>query len=164
MWWRLGRSEWTRGKGEGNRKALRKLLQKGPAPGIVAYATSGASGNPEPIAWCAVAPRSDYPALSRSRILKPVDDTPVWSVTCFFVQKNWRRQGLTRKLLAAASRFARENGAKIIEGYPTEPRKGDVADVFVFTGLASAFHAEGFEEAARRSPSRPIMRRTLRAG
>ena len=156
MWWRLPRSQWTAGRGAGNRKALRRLVQRDPAPGLIAYAGA------EPVGWCALAPRADYTALQRSRVLKPVDDAPVWSVTCFFVRKDWRRRGLTRRLLAAAARFAREHGGRILEGYPTEPSQDAVADVFVFTGLASAFRAAGFEEVARRSAARPIMRRTLR--
>jgi GNAT superfamily N-acetyltransferase len=156
MFWRLTRSEWTRGQGAGNRRRMRKIVRGGEAPGILAYADG------RPVGWCAVAPRGDSTALERSRILRPVDDTPVWSITCFFVSKEHRRRGLTPKLLKAAAAHARANGAKMLEGYPVEPRKGRMPDVFAFTGLASAFLAAGFEEVARRSPSRPIMRLALR--
>ena len=114
----------------------------------------------EPAGWCAVAPRDEYVRLANSRVLKPVDEQPVWSITCFFVARAFRRRGLTVALLEAAAKFARKQGAKILEGYPTDPRK-DQPDAIVFTGLASAFRHAGFEEVARRSPSRPILRRTL---
>jgi len=152
MWWRLNRAEWKRGKAEGNRKAFWKLVRSGAEPGVLAYAEG------QPVGWCAIAPREQYPVLSRSRILKPVDEQPVWSVTCFFVTPSFRRQGLSRELLKAAVDFARARGAKVVEGYPHDAKK-PAADVFVYTGLASAFRKAGFQEVARRSKSRPIMRR-----
>ena len=151
MWWRLSRPEWNRGKGEGNRKAFRKLVRSGAEPGVLAYADGEAVG------WCAIAPRGQYPRLDGSRILKPVDDQPVWSVTCFYVARGFRHQGLSAALLKAAVDFARARGAKIVEGYPHDTKKA-TADVFVYTGLASAFRKTGFKEVARRSKTRPIMR------
>jgi GNAT superfamily N-acetyltransferase len=151
MWWRLNRAEWNRGKGEGNRKALRKLVRSGAEPGVLAYADG------EPVGWCAIAPRQQYPALNRSRILKPVDDQPVLSVTCFFIARGFRHQGISTKLLKAAVDFARAHGAKIVEGYPHDTKKA-TADVFVYTGLVSAFRKAGFKEVARRAKTRPIMR------
>ena len=71
MLWRLPRGEYDRGKGEGNRAAMRVLIAAGKAPGLLAYVGK------EPVGWCAVAPRAVYPGLERSRILKPVDDRPV---------------------------------------------------------------------------------------
>ena len=76
----------------------------------------------------------------------------------FFVARPWRRRGITVELLKAAVEFARRQGARIVEGYPVEP-KNEQADAFVYTGLASAFRKAGFKEALRRSPTRPIMRR-----
>lgn len=96
--------------------------------------------------------------MERSRTLKRVDDQPVWSITCFFVAKPFRRQGLTVKLIRAAVEYAGAHGAKIVEGYPIEPRSGTVADVHAYTGLASAFRQAGFTEVLRRSETRPIMR------
>jgi GNAT superfamily N-acetyltransferase len=151
LWWRLPRAEWVRGKSGGNRRALRQLTKQPIAPGLLAYRDGQAVG------WCALAPRSDYPRLARSRVLKPVDDQPVWSVTCFFVGRRYRRQGITVALLKAAVEFAQQNGGQIVEGYPTEPKK-EQPDAFVYTGLASAFRQAGFKEVARRSTSRPIMR------
>jgi GNAT superfamily N-acetyltransferase len=97
-----------------------------------------------------------FPALERSRILKPVDEKPVWSVVCFFVAKGYRRKGMTVALLKAAVDYAHQQGAEIIEGYPVEPKQGSVPDPFVYTGLASAFHQAGFEEVLRRSETRHL--------
>ena len=152
MYWRLTRSEFERRKGAGNRRALGRLVGAGETPGLLAYAGTQVVG------WCAVAPRERFSALSRSRVLGPVDERPVWSVVCFFVARDFRRRGVTAALLRAAVRHVRRHGGRILEGYPIEPR-GDYPDTFAFTGLAAAFHRAGFVEVARRSPMRPIMRK-----
>jgi GNAT superfamily N-acetyltransferase len=152
MTWRLTRAEYERGKGDGNREAFRAVVASGAPVGLLAYA-----GN-EPIGWCAIAPREDFPALERSRILKRVDDEPVWSVVCFFVKRGWRRRGISTRLLTAAIDFAAEHGARIVEGYPVEPRKAEMPPVFAWTGLTASFRQAGFVEVARRSEKRPIMR------
>jgi GNAT superfamily N-acetyltransferase len=151
MWWRLSRAQWVKGKGAGNKRAMRKLVQAGAVTGLLAYADG------QPVGWCAMAPRTDYPRLANSRTLQPVDNQPVWSVTCFFVARSWRRRGVTVELLKAAVEVAGQHGARIVEGYPVEPKK-DQPDAFVYPGLASAYLKAGFKEVLRRSPSRPIMR------
>jgi GNAT superfamily N-acetyltransferase len=156
MWWRLPRPEFKRQKGEGNRAALKAVIDRGTVPGLIAYVDG------RPAGWVALAPREDYPPLARSRVLRPVDDRPVWSVVCFFVARPYRRQGLTVRLLEAAAGFARERGAAMLEGYPVEPKQGAMPDVFAFTGLPSAYRQAGFQEVARRSPTRPIMRLPLK--
>jgi len=158
MWWRLKRSEYEKQKGAGNRRAMKKLVDSEQVPGLLAYSRG------EPVAWCSVAPREEFPVLERSRVLKRVDDKPVWSVVCLFVAKSYRRKGLTAKVLEAAVEYAKRQGAAIVEGYPTEPRKPEMPDVFAATGLASAFRKAGFTEVARRSDTRPIMRRSVLSG
>jgi len=152
MWWRLKRSEFDRQKGEGNRQAFKLIVASGRPPGLLAYA------NGRPVGWCAIEPRQNYPVLERSRNLKRVDDKPVWSITCFFVAKPYRGQGLTVALIKAAVDYAREQGAEIIEAYPVEPKSEEMPAVFAWTGFASAFRQAGFEEVLRHSETRPIMR------
>ena len=152
MFWRLARKDFESQKGEGNRKAMRAIVQSGKIPGILAFAQD------RPVAWCSVAPRADFPALARSRILKPIDNLPVWSISCFFVEKKYRRQGLSFQMIQAAVDYVKKNGGTVVEAYPVEPRKDKMADAFAWTGLASAFVKAGFKECARRSETRPIVR------
>jgi GNAT superfamily N-acetyltransferase len=152
MFWRLPRKDFDAGKGAGNKRAFQKIVGSGEKPGVIAY-----SGR-EPVAWCAVARREDYVALERSRILQPVDDQPVWSISCLFVKKPYRRRGVSAQLLRAAVEFAAGQGAKVVEGYPVEPSMPKMPDPFLWHGVPSAFLAAGFKEVLRRSKSRPIMR------
>jgi GNAT superfamily N-acetyltransferase len=156
MWWRLKRSEFEQQKGEGNRKAMKGIVDSGEVQGILAYA------NNQAVAWCAVAPREAYPTLERSRTLKRVDDKPVWSIVCFFIAKPFRGKGIALKLLRAAIEHVGKHGGKIVEGYPVEPKGGRMPDAFAYTGLASTFRKAGFIEVARRSERRPIMRHVIK--
>jgi GNAT superfamily N-acetyltransferase len=158
MVWRLARSVFEQQKGLENRKALKALVAAGEVPGILAYAEG------RPIGWCAVAPRESYPALERSRVLKRIDDTPVWSVSCLLVERSFRNQGVSVQLLRAAVAHVRQRGGKVVEGYPVEPRKNPMPAVFAWTGTASAFLQAGFVESARGSATRPIMRHLIRRG
>jgi len=156
MTWRLSASAFERNKGAGNRRALRKIVASGEPTGILAYLEH------EPIGWCAVAPRERYVRLAGSRVLKPVDSCPVWSVSCLYVARAHRRGGLSAMLLAAAARYVAEQGGQTLEGYPLDPKKR-LPDAFAWTGLLPAFRKAGFQEVARRSPTRPIMRKDVRA-
>jgi hypothetical protein len=55
-------------------------------------------------------------------------------------------------------KHAKEHGAKIVEGYPIEPKQTNLQGYSGFTGLISAFQEAGFVEVLRRSENRPIMR------
>jgi GNAT superfamily N-acetyltransferase len=155
MAWRLPRKEWHAGKvnkAAGNKRAFRKLITSNEQPGVLAYRGR------QPIAWCAIAPREKYPALTRSRVLRPVDGQSVWSITCLFVLKPYRRCGVSSRLLQEAAAFAAKKGARTVEGYPVQPTMDRTPDPFIWTGVPSAFRKAGFKEVARRSRTRPIMR------
>jgi GNAT superfamily N-acetyltransferase len=155
MFWRLPRSGFDAQKGDGNRGAMQALVEAGAVPGILAYAEG------RPIGWCAVAPREDYPALERSRVLKRPDDTPVWSVSCLFVARAWRNRGVSVRLLRAVVAHVKARGGRVVEGYPVEPRQTPMPAVFAWTGTASAFRQAGFVECVRNSATRPLMRFTI---
>jgi GNAT superfamily N-acetyltransferase len=159
MWWRLPKAEFEKGRGALNRRRMRDRVARGDAPGIppgiLAYEGS------EPIGWCAVAPRDEYPRLDSSRVLARLDAEPVWSIGCLFVAKARRGRGVSAALLRAAAEFAASRGAEVVEGYPVDSKASKMPDAFAWTGLASAFLAVGFEEVARRSATRPIMRISL---
>jgi hypothetical protein len=68
---------------------------------------------------------------------------------------------MSSKLIEAATKLAKKQGAKIVEGYPQELKGKRLPDSFVWTGLASAFAKTGFEVAVRRSENKPLMRRKV---
>ncbi len=152
MSWRVQPKEFRSQKGAGNKRIMNRLVKSGEPIGIIAYLKE------EPIGWCAVAPREKYIRLENSRVLRPIDEQPVWSVTCFFIARPYRRQGVSTALLKAVIEYCRKKKAKIIEGYPSVPYSESIPAAFAWTGIPSAFTKAGFKVAARRSKTRPIMR------
>jgi GNAT superfamily N-acetyltransferase len=110
------------------------------------------------VAWCALSPRKDLVKLARSKVHRPIDDKPVWSIPCFFIDKQFRRQGLSVRLLQAVIQYAREKQIPVLEAYPTIPTQGDLPDAFAWIGLYRSFELAGFEIVDRTSVNRPMVR------
>ena len=152
MAWRLPKKQWEQQKGTGNKRAMKRLVASDQQVGVIAYADG------KPVGWCAIAPREVYVKLEHARVLKRIDDQPVWSIVCFFIAKEFRRQGISVELLKGVIALCKKQGAKIIEGYPIIPYSSKMPDVFAWTGMLSSFKKAGFVEAKRWSKARPIMR------
>jgi GNAT superfamily N-acetyltransferase len=110
------------------------------------------------VGWCQLTPRDALPWLDRTWRLKRVDDVPVWSLSCLYVRKGYRRQGITSALIAAALVAAKRAGAPALEAYPLDANLTPSASG---TGYASTFERAGFKVVARHVPPRPIMRHDL---
>lgn len=151
-YWMQTSKAFQKGKERANKRLLERLVLSGSKPGILGYLVG------RPVGWCAVGPRSKYPRFERSRVLKAVDDEPVWSITCLFIERGYRKRGISIELVRAATSFAHHRGARIVEAYPVVPSMEKTPDPFVYTGVPSIFVAAGFDEVLRRSKTRPIMR------
>lgn len=151
MYWKLRGKAYEEVRGYETRQMHKSIVDSGTVTGLLAYLHGDVVG------WVAVEPRSAYPRLEHSRVLKAVDDQAVWSIPCFFVAKKFRRSGVTIELLKAAVEHVKYQGGRIVEGYPVDATT-DLAAPFIFTGTASAFRQAGFQEVARHAPTRPIFR------
>jgi GNAT superfamily N-acetyltransferase len=153
MYYRLKKSDFEAGKiNEGNKLAMKNIVWKNKPTGLLAFYEGQA------IAWCAFAPREDFIKLENSRVHKRIDDKPVWSVPCFFINKNFRRHGVSVELLKAVVKYAKENGIKIIEAYPAIPTQEKLPGAFAWIGLYKSFVRAGFEIADTTSKNRPMVR------
>jgi GNAT superfamily N-acetyltransferase len=152
MYNRLNKTSFVEGKqNDGNRNAMQKLVWNNKPTGIIGFYEGQA------IAWCAFAPREDFIKLQKSRVHKPIDNKPVWSITCFFIDKQFRRQGMSVELLKGVIQHAKSNSIKIIEAYPTLPTQ-TLPDSFAWIGLYKSFERAGFEVVDRTSKNRPMVR------
>jgi GNAT superfamily N-acetyltransferase len=156
MYWRYAMSEYHRMTGDDRRRRLKDRVDAGRVPGLLAYADR------QVIGWCSLSPRGDFQRLQRSPTLKPVDGATVWSVVCFFVHREYRRRGVATALLRAAVEVARQHGAEAVEGYPRVAGQARLPAAAAFPGTVELFRRVGFEEVARRSAARAIMRYRLR--
>ena len=139
--------------------AFQDVVNRGPPPGLLAFEGDKAVG------WCAVGPRGSVAAFQNARTSKPLesdsDPQRVFAVTCFYIRAGHRGRGLMRALAQAAVGYARRRGADALDVCPIDSdRKLLWGEGFV--GLAPAFRDLGFEEIARRTPTRPLMRLALR--
>ena len=152
MFFRLPYKEFQANKPDGNKILAKKLVNKGRPVGLIA------SLGEQPVGWIALAPREDYMKLENSRSFKPIDDKPVWSITCFFVKKECRHQGLSNQLIKGAVAFARKKKIKVLEAYPAIPYADNVPHPFLWVGVLSSFEKNGFEVVRQSSKSRAMVR------
>lgn len=160
VYFRFRGRDWTNATAAENRSALEDLTERPLAPGLVGYQGERVVG------WVSLGPREDYERLTYSKVLAPVDDTPVWSIVCFVVSRRVRGRGVAAALLDAAIAFARERGATMLEAYPVDVGDGRVPAASAFHGTLAMFERAGFAVVERRqwnsaSPVRPIVRLTL---
>jgi GNAT superfamily N-acetyltransferase len=145
---------------DGRKAYIRKLVEEGPPPGLIAYQGDQAVG------WLAVAPRGATPDWNVGRKASAAehpdhaDDPGVWATTCFFVRKDARGLGVTSALLQAGIDRARGEGARVLEAAPMEhDDKRSAAGLWV--GPKRIFDRAGFETVLERKPGRPLMRLDL---
>ncbi|MEA4982423.1 MAG: GNAT family N-acetyltransferase, partial [Paludibacter sp.] len=137
---------------DGNKEAMKALVRSGKPAGMLAFYED------IPVAWCAFAPREDFIKLAKSRIHKRIDDKAVWSIPCTFIDKKYRRLGVSVALLQGVIKYAKEQGIGIIEAYPTIPTQEKLPDAFAWIGLYKSFERAGFEIVDTTSKNRPMVR------
>jgi len=153
MYYRLSKTDFVEGKpDDGNKNAMKEIVWNNRPAGILGFYEG------LPIAWCAFAPREDFMKLEKSRVHKRIDDMSVWSIPCFFIDKKFRRLGVSVALLKGVISYAGKNGIKIIEAYPTIPTQDKLPDSFAWIGLYKSFERAGFEIVDRTSKNRPMVR------
>lgn len=146
--------------GGGDREtAMRSLCASNQPPGVVTYLDD------VPVGWCSISPRADIPRLTSSKLIRPVDDVPVWSIICVVVRSGHRRQGVTTAMLEGAVEYAASHGAPAVEAYPVDP-DGRMDLTMAFVGTRSMFERVGFAvvgetDAKASKMPRLVMRRDL---
>ena len=152
MYFRLPYKTFQENKPGGNKKMMRQLVNKGLPQGLIA------SMDKVPVGWIAMAPREDYMKLENSRVFKRIDEKPVWSITCFFIKKEFRHKGLSQQLIKGAIEFARKKKIKTLEAYPAIPYAEKVPHPFLWVGVLSSFIKNGFTIVRQQSKSRAMVR------
>lgn len=153
QFFRLRGKDWQVATRAANRARLHSQVQGSQhPPGVIAYIDD------QPVGWCAVAPKQDYPRVLASRTTTAGDVDGVWSVTCFVVRVGSRRRGVAAALLQGAVDMARSAGTSVVEGYPVDPAaRKSVAAAELFHGTLSLFLDAGFKEVLRPSPARAVV-------
>ena len=156
MYWRIGNAYHWQHTREENRAAFRTVVQRGPPPGLLAFDGERAVG------WCQLTPRAALPYLDGSRRFGQLDARPVWALSCFYIRRGYRKQGVSSQLVVAAVQAARHAGAPALEAYPVDTDQPKSTSN-LYTGVASTFASAGFKRVGGRVPHRPVMRYELRS-
>ena len=157
---RLQTAEIERLGGGSREQAMRRLCERDHPPGVVTYRDG------EPVGWCNIGPRPEITRLARSRLIRPVDEQPVWSIVCVVVRAGHRRHGVTAPLLEGALPMPPRTVRPRWRRTPSILRDGwDLTMAFV--GTKSMFDRAGFRvigttNAVAGGMPRLIMRRDLR--
>ena len=157
MFHRQTSAEFQAKAGAPNRSEMKSLVAGRKTPGLLAYVDG------EPAGWVSVAPRKQFGRVERSPLSKHLDPAAssdgVWSITCFFIHRAHRGQGIASALVESAVGYAASKGARAVEGYPFDPaHKSTWNSAEAYIGTYDMFSAAGFREVERRKPGRPLMR------
>jgi len=143
MFWRKTNSDLANTTSDDNRAMLKDQIDSGVVPGLLAYINGQAVG------WCGISPRSSFIRLEHTKHFQyPTTDKPTWTIVCFFVDKNVRKQGIASELLSAAVKYAVKNGAQVIESHPINSHGKPLPAKVAFPGTVEMFLAAGFQEIA----------------
>jgi GNAT superfamily N-acetyltransferase len=163
QWFKVRGFEWRSLPVSERTERLRQQTACG-QPGAAATSGLVAYLDGEPAGWCAVEPRTAYSRLLRARIpwagrTEDKADDSVWAVTCFVTRTGFRRRGVSRALAAATPGFARERGARAVEGYPMITQPGqEITWNELYRGSRSIFADAGYTEVSRPTLRRVVMR------
>ncbi len=146
MAWRATPAEIKDSKSPARRQQILDRIAAGTPAGLLAYERD------HPIAWVSVAPKSTFRGLGGTE-----DEYRVWSLTCMFVPRARRGEGLSAKLIEAAADYARQNGARLLEAYPVDPDSPSYRHM----GFVASFEKLGFTPDGMAGSRRHVMHRSL---
>ena len=143
-----------------NRTQKETLVKNGRAHGVIVYA------NREPVGWCQYGPREELPRVDHSRTYRNLATTDekkkLWRITCFVVDKNYRKSGVASTALKAALEGIRNKGGGLVEAISVS--RTDQGPGYMYTGTVSMFQKAGFKTVGPFGTGRTttvVMRRTI---
>ncbi|MDR3474878.1 MAG: GNAT family N-acetyltransferase [Devosia sp.] len=148
MVWRATPEEGRGTTGPVRHEQMQARIERGVPVGLLAYERDA------PVGWVSIAPRETYRRLG-GPAAQPGE--VIWSLTCMFVPRKRRGQGMAHRLIAAAVAHARGAGATVLEAYPV----AENAPSYRFMGFVPAFARAGFVEIGMAGTRRHVMRLRL---
>ena len=147
MAWRATSAELKDAKSPARKTQMLGRIADGVPVGLVGYDQG------RPVAWVSVAPKDTF----QKGLGGTQETAKVWSLTCMFMARDHRKQGLSALLIEAAANYAKKHKATILEAYPVDPDSPSYRHM----GFVPAFERAGFEETGREGKRRHVMHLTL---
>ena len=149
----------TAERGKMNRKEKELLVRQGRSHAALVY------DGKMPVGWCQYGPREELPRIDAGRNYKKLDplsgEKRLWRITCFFVDKKYRGQGVARTALKGALESIGKQGGGIVEAYPVVSKSLSKVAEWMWFGSPSMFRRERFKPVAPLGTSYHLMRRTI---
>jgi GNAT superfamily N-acetyltransferase len=142
MVWRMTKDELKQNNSVCRKEFIKQRVLSDIPVGILGYSEN------EAIAWCSIAPRETHQRLGGDENIENV-----WSITCFYIKREYRKQGLMKFLISSAKDYAKENGAEYIEAYPVEKSSPS----YRFMGFVKTFEEAGFKYIKMAGTRRHVM-------
>ena len=145
-----------------NRKDKETLVRQGRSHAILVY------DEKTPVGWCQYGSRDELPRIDAGRgyrkVRQPVGAEKIWRITCFFVDKQYRGQGVSKIALHAALESIRNKGGGVVEAFPVVSKKMAAVPEWRWFGTPNMFKRERFKPVAPLGTSGLLMRRTILPG
>lgn len=146
------------GLGEGfdsNRRIKERLVREGRSRAALVF------DGDEVVGWCQFGTPAELPNIyHRKQYLEEVEQLPDFRLTCIFVDKRYRRRGVSAIALQGALDLIAAAGGGVVEGYPhdTEGKKISV----LYNGTRSLYERAGFTYVRPKGKRNCVMRRVVR--
>lgn len=157
--WCMGFHEEGVGRGRtalSNRLAKESRVREGRAHAALVYDGSAAVG------WCQFGPAEELPRIKLKRdYLNGLTRLPDWRITCFFVDRDYRHQGIAALALEGALNEIARLGGGTVESYPEEVEGRSTSGSFLYNGTLAMFERLGFQRARRLGKNHWVVSRVI---
>ena len=141
---------------DGNRALKEKLVRQGKAHAALVFDGDVAVG------WCEWGTPDELPNIyHRKEYEKGLDRPPDYRLTCFFVDKRYRRGGVAAAALRGALGLIAEAGGGVVEGYPHDIEGKKTSASFLYNGTRTMFEQAGFVFDRPKGKKNCVMRTTV---
>ncbi|MGA9596528.1 MAG: GNAT family N-acetyltransferase [Acidimicrobiia bacterium] len=143
---------------EGNRSIKQGLVSAGEAHAALVFDGDRA------VAWCQYGPADELPNVQHNKqYLAELDIVPDYRITCFFVDRDYRRHGMARVALDGALQLIAQAGGGVVESYPQDTDGKKTSASFLYNATRSMFEQAGFTYTRSKGKNHSVMRKTVRA-
>ncbi|MEP6649128.1 MAG: GNAT family N-acetyltransferase [Lapillicoccus sp.] len=102
------------------------------------------------VGWCQFGSTEELPRIKRRKAyLEGVGSLPDWRITCFFIDKRHRHEGVAAAALDAALAEIARLGGGVVESYPEDVAGRKVSSSFLHNGTVALFESRGFSRDRR---------------
>jgi hypothetical protein len=144
--------------GPDRRGVKEAMVRQGRTRSALVYAGADCVG------WTQYGRTGELPAIkNRREYLATLDRLPDWRITCFFVGKGHRRQGVATAAIAGAVHQIATLGGGWVEGYPDDVSGRKASRTFLWGGTLGMFERLGFQRARRLGKNKWVVRRAVAA-